>query len=242
MMGRSIETSDDAVVQRETLSTTSLMNGGLAHEINNALAALLTSLSALAEVLEPDAAERAREELVAAQDAARHIASVVRDVQSLLRPERGTLLVDPRAAVERAIRLARRPAEAVACLRAELDDVPQVRGSDAWLTQVALNLILNAIEACRAGAPRSGHVLVSLHRDGDAIILAVSDDGVGMEMGVAERIFHTIVSTRPGDDHGLGLPITCRLVRAMGGVIEFDSEPGTGTAFRVRLPSASDMP
>ena len=193
-------------------------------------------------MLEPDAAERAREELGAAQDAARHIASVVRDVQSLLRPERRTALVNPRAAVERAIRLARPQGEEVTCLRAELDEVPRVRGSEAWLTQVALNLILNALEACRAGAPRSGQVLVSLHRDGDAVTLAVSDDGVGMELVVAERIFRTIVSTRAGGAHGLGLPITCRLVKAMGGVIEFDSEPGAGTAFRVRLPSAGDMP
>jgi two-component system, NtrC family, sensor kinase len=242
MMEQRVENRDETVVQRETLSTTSLLTGGLAHEINNALVALFSSLSALSDVLEPAAAGRAREELVAAQDAARHIASVVRDVQSLHRPERNTGLVDPRAAVERAIRLARRPAEALACLRAELDEVPHVRGSEAWLTQVALNLILNAIEACRAGAPRSGHVLVSLHQDGDAVTLAVSDDGVGMEMVIAERIFHTIVSTRAGDSHGLGLPITCRLVKAMGGVIEFDSEPGAGTAFRVRLPSASDMP
>ena len=242
MMGQSFDISDDSVVQREMLSTTSLLTGGLAHEINNALVALLASLSTLSDELEPDASERAREELGAAQDAAHHIASVVRDVQLLLKPERRIGLIDPRAAVERAIRMACRTAEAAACLRAELEDVPPVRGSDAWLTQVTLNLILNALEACRAGAPRSGHVLVSLHRDGEAVMLAVSDDGVGMELAVAERIFRTIVSTRQGGTHGLGLAITCRLVKAMSGVIEFDTEPGAGTAFRIRLPSGCDLP
>lgn len=242
MMGPNIDTSHDAAVQREMLATASLLTGGLAHEINNALVALVVNLSNLSDLLAPDPASEAGQELAAAQDAAEHIVTVVRDVQALLRSERRTALIDPRAAVERAIRLARRRAEGVACLRVELAVVPRVRGSDAWLTQIALNLILNAIEACRAGAPRSGQVLVTLKPDGEAVSLSVSDDGVGMDVQLAECIFRTIVATRPGTSSGLGLAVTCRLVTALSGVIEFDTELGAGTAFRVRLPAAADLP
>ena len=242
MMEANIDSTNDAVVQREILSTASLLTGGLAHEINNALIPLLAGLSSLSDLIPADPASPAREELTSAQDAARHIASVVRDVQALLRAERRAALIDPRVSIERALRLARRPAEGVALLCADLVDVPRVRGSDAWLTQIALNLILNAIEACRAGVPRSGQVVVTLRRDGDAVSLAVSDDGIGMEVEQAEQIFRTIVSSRRGSGSGLGLAISCRLVEAMSGVIEFDSEPGRGTTFRVRLPAARELP
>ncbi|HKE19649.1 MAG TPA: HAMP domain-containing sensor histidine kinase [Kofleriaceae bacterium] len=242
MMEANLETASDAVVQREILSTASLLTGGLAHEINNALTSLLTNLSSLAELLPADPSSPARGELAAAQDAAEHIVTVVRDVQALLRSERRAALIDPRVAIERALRLARRRAEGIASLRADLVEVPLVRGSDAWLTQIALNLVLNAIAACQAGAPRSGQVVVTLRRDGDAVSLAVADDGVGMDVKQAEQVFRTIVAIRPGSGTGLGLAVTCRLINAMGGVIEFDSEPGRGTSFRVRLPAASDLP
>jgi signal transduction histidine kinase len=242
MMEADMDTTTDAVVQREILSTTSLLTGGLAHEINNALIPLLSSLSLLSDIIPADPSSPAREELTAAQDAAGHIASLVRDVQALLRAERRAALIDPRVSVERALRFARRSAEGVAALRADLEEVPRVRGSDAWFTQIALNLILNAIEACRARAPRSGHVTVALRPDGDAVALVVSDDGIGMEAEQAERIFRTIVSARPPSGSGQGMVIACRLVSAMRGVIEFDSERGRGTTFRVRLPVARDLP
>jgi len=241
MMGPNIDTTDDGIIQREMLSTASLLTGGLAHEINNALVALLANLSMLSDLLAPDPESEARQELAAAQDAAHHIVTVVRDVQALLRAERRNALIDPRTAVERALRLARRRAERVATLHAELADVPRVRGSDAWLTQIALNLVLNGIEACRDRVGGGGRVVVALRQEGDAVALSVSDNGVGMDVDLAERVFRTIVAVRPGAFIGMGLAVTCRLVTAMAGVIEFDSEPGAGTNFRVRLPVAGHI-
>lgn len=245
MIGAKLETASDRsdlTVHREMLSTAWLLTGGLAHEINNALSALLANLTNLSDLIGPDPASQARQELGAAQDAAQHIVTVVDNMKMLLRSEGRTALIDPRVAVQRAVRLASRRAEAVCRLRVELADVPRVRGSETWLSQIALNLILNAIDACRAGAPRSGQVLVSLHRNGDCVELSVSDDGIGIDFEMAQRIFRTIASTPPGASAGLGLAVTCRLITAMGGVIEFDSEPGVGTSFQVRFPAAPDMP
>ncbi len=241
MMANDIDTRRDKMVRNEILSTASLLTGGLAHEINNALGALLEHLVSLSELVPPDSSAAARGELAGALEAAQHIAGVVRDVQGLLRADRRAAMIDPRESVARALRLAAPRAHDVAILHADLGDVRRVRGSDAWLTQIALNLILNGIEACRTGAPRSGRVEVSLRQQGDAVSLEVRDDGVGMEVDVAETVFRTIVSSKPGPA-GFGLAITCQLVADMGGVIEFDTQPGIGTSFRVRLPAAANLP
>jgi signal transduction histidine kinase len=244
MMRANVETAadrGDVVVHREMLSTAWLLTGGLAHEINNALSALMANLANLSDLI-ADPSSQARQEITAAQDAAQHITTVVRNMQRLLRSEGRTALIDARAAVERAVRLASRRAEPVCRMRAELAEVPRIRGNETWLTQIALNLILNAIEACRAGAPRSGQVLVSLHRTGDSVELSVSDDGIGIDYELAERIFRTIACTPAVATAGIGLAVTCRLITAMGGVVEFDSEPNVGTSFQVRFPAAANMP
>jgi two-component system, NtrC family, sensor kinase len=240
MMAHETDTRRDTLVRHEILSTASLLTGGLAHEINNALGALLEHLVSLSELVPPGSSGAARAELAGALEAAQHIAGVVRDVQGLLRADRRAAVIDPREPVARALRLAAPRAHDVATLHADLGDVRRVRGSDAWLTQIALNLILNGIEACRAGAPRSSRVDVSLQQQGDAVMLEVRDDGAGMEVEMAERIFRTIVSNKPGN--GFGLAITCQLVADMAGIIEFDTQPGFGTCFRVRLPAAGNLP
>jgi signal transduction histidine kinase len=245
MMNRGMMTIDkrnDSLVRHEILSTVSLLTGGMAHEINNALGALLEHLVTLSELVPRDSSAAARAELAGALEAAQHIAGVVRDVQGLLKADRRLAVIDPRESVARALRLAAPRAHDVAELHADLADVRRVRGSDAWLTQITLNLILNAIEACRAGAPRSRRVDVELRQQGDVVSLEVRDDGIGMEVDVAEKIFRTIVSTRPIPMSGFGLAITCQLVADMAGVIEFDTQPGIGTSFRVRVPATGSMP
>ena len=251
MTAREMKTTTEADAQGDSLSAAALLTGGMAHEINNALVSLVTHLSILGDLLGPLTAHAAgartesadvRDELSAAQDAAQHIAAVVRDVQGLLRADRRAVLIDVRAAVERALRLARPHAEGAAVLRAELGEVPRIWASEASLTQVALNLLLNAIEACRAGAPRSGQVGVHLYRDAGTVVLEIRDDGIGMERELVDRIFEPMVTTKRSKSSGLGLAITCRLVAGMGGAIDVESMPESGTTFRVRLPVGRDLP
>jgi two-component system, NtrC family, sensor kinase len=254
---------DESAVRRESLSTVSLLAGGLAHEIGNTLTALLEHMSALSELLSVGSSPAVHEELAGATEAARHITAVVRDVRALLRADQRPASIDARAAVERAVRLARPRALGTALLRPGLTQVPRVRGSEASLTQIALNLILNAIEACRvAGTPprpvardpgsrppraspavtRIGNVDVHLRRHGESVVLEVSDDGVGMEEHLAEQLFQPVVAGIARPAPGLGLSITRQLVAAMGGVMEFRSRPGGGSTICVKLPVASDLP
>jgi signal transduction histidine kinase/CheY-like chemotaxis protein len=113
---------------------------------------------------------------------------------------------------------------------------PVVRADAARLRQVALNLLHNAIKFTRVG-----QVVLAARRDGDAVLLEVSDTGQGIAPELQARIFTPFVQ---GDDSlarrqggiGLGLSLVSTLVRAMGGSIALQSEPARGASFRVNLP------
>jgi signal transduction histidine kinase len=231
----------EAAERDQRLSAAATVTAGLTHEINNALQVVLNQLSVLSEELgpywpAPSELPRARAALEDSLTAARHIAAVVGDVQALLRAERRTTRVIPREAVERALRLVRARATGIR-LSIDLDDVPTVWGSEAAITQITLNLVLNALAACRSWT-RSGHVHVELVRDGGNVTLTVQDDGPGIDDALLAEIWRPLHSSLGGC--GLGLPIARHLVATMGGAIDVDCGAGRGTTFRVRLPVASD--
>ena len=231
----------EAAERDQRLSAAATVTAGLTHEINNALQVVLNQLSVLSEELgphwpAPSEQPRARAALEDSLTAARHIAAVVGDVQALLRAERRTTRVIPREAVERALRLVRARATGIR-LSIDLDDVPTVWGSEAAITQITLNLVLNALAACRSWT-RSGHVHVELARDGGHVTLAVQDDGPGIDDALLAEIWRPLHSSLGGC--GLGLPIARHLVATMGGTIDVDCGAGRGTTFRVRLPVAGD--
>jgi signal transduction histidine kinase len=101
------------------------------------------------------------------------------------------------------------------------------------LRQILLNLALNAIEA----TPEGGGVRISALERGDAIEIALEDEGPGVPEALRARVFEPFFSTKaqPG---GLGLAITRRLVEDAGGTIEVESRTPTGSRFRVTLPAA----
>ena len=112
-------------------------------------------------------------------------------------------------------------------------DLPLVEAYAAELNQVWTNLIDNAIDAM-AGR---GALRLATHRDGDAIVVDITDSGHGMVPEVQERAFEPFFTTKDvGRGTGLGLDISRRIVvERHGGEISFDSEPGATTA-HVRLP------
>jgi PAS domain S-box-containing protein len=113
------------------------------------------------------------------------------------------------------------------------DGVPPLRGDGELLRQAMLNLVLNAVEAMPAG----GRLLISLERRADDAVIMVSDTGKGIPPEHRSRIFQLFYTTRKGGS-GLGLATTFRIVQLHNGSIDFVSEVGRGTAFRVELPLA----
>jgi signal transduction histidine kinase len=123
-------------------------------------------------------------------------------------------------------------------LRVDLQTVPRVMGSPTALSQVLLNLLVNALEALPQGGAPGSAVTVRLRRDGDAAVVEVQDTGVGIAPQVLDRVFDPFFTTKEDGGTGLGLAISKRIVDEIGGSIRVTSEPGAGSRFTVRLPLA----
>jgi signal transduction histidine kinase len=95
------------------------------------------------------------------------------------------------------------------------------------------------LNACEFTSP-GGRITLSLRRSGDSAVIAVADSGKGIPPEDQKKIFQLFFSTRPGGT-GIGLANTFRFVQLHNGRIEFDSEVGRGTTFRVELPLARSM-
>jgi signal transduction histidine kinase len=115
-------------------------------------------------------------------------------------------------------------------------DVPSVLADKQLLKQGLMNLFLNAVEAMQAG----GYLTVSLARRGDMAQIDIQDTGRGIAPEHKQRIFQLFFTTRPGGS-GIGLASTFRTVQLHNGSIEFESEVGHGTTFRIELPLARPL-
>ncbi|HEX6763340.1 MAG TPA: GAF domain-containing protein [Gaiellaceae bacterium] len=111
-------------------------------------------------------------------------------------------------------------------------DVPRARADPVKLRDVLDQLVSNAVKF----SPGGGTVTVSARRSGDAVELAVADQGSGIPVSERERIFDKFVKSAGGRGTGVGLFIAQGLVREMGGRIHVDSEEGGGSRFAFELP------
>jgi len=113
-------------------------------------------------------------------------------------------------------------------------DVPEVYVDRALLKQAVLNLVLNAAEAM----PNGGQLRLVLSRRGEMAEITVGDTGKGIPLENQQKIFQLFFTTRPGGS-GIGLASTFRIVQLHNGSINFTSEVGRGTTFRIELPLAA---
>ena len=113
---------------------------------------------------------------------------------------------------------------------------PRVIVDQQIIHQAVLNLLVNASEFTKPG----GRITLGLRRNGEFAVIAVSDSGVGISPEDQKKIFQLFFTTRPGGT-GIGLANTFRFVQLHNGRIEFDSELGRGTTFRLELPLARSL-
>jgi PAS domain S-box-containing protein len=119
-------------------------------------------------------------------------------------------------------------------LRVDLpSEFPSLLIDQQLIHQAVLNLLLNASEF----TPRGGRITLALRRSGESAIISVADSGKGISLEDQKKIFQLFFTTRPGGS-GIGLANTFRFVQLHNGQIEFESEVGRGTTFRVELPLA----
>jgi signal transduction histidine kinase len=170
------------------------------------------------------------------------VAEVVRSMKDLAHPTRRDMsAVDLNRLIGNAMIVARNEYKAVADAHTELGDIPPVVCYAGEIGQVLLNLLINAghavAERVETTATR-GHITVRSERIGDNVVISVQDTGAGIGAENAARIFEPFFTTKPvGKGTGQGLAISQAIVvRRHRGTIDFQSEPGRGTTFRVCLP------
>jgi signal transduction histidine kinase len=222
-----------AIAQR--LAATGTLASGIAHEINNPLGGMRNAVKALARGdLEP---RKTSEYLALVHDGLVRIEETVKKVLSFT-PRGGSPRATDLADVARkAVALARHRAErlGVDIVEALPSRAASVFGDPHELQQVALNLVLNAVDA--VPRDRRGRVEVAVEEEGETVVLRVSDDGVGMSPEVQAQCFDLFFTTKDVDEGtGLGLAVVHTIVTNHGGRIEVESVPGKGTTFRVVFP------
>ena len=221
--------------QAQRLETVGQLAGGVAHDFNNLLAVILNYAYFVREQLPEDSGLRAD------VDEIRHAAERASELthQLLVFSRREAIapeVLDLNAVVRRMERLAGRTlGENVRLVTALDPDACWVEADAAQLEQVVLNLVMNARDAL----PDGGTIRIDT-KLGDPVLMAVTDDGTGMEPEVVARAFEPFFTTKPkGAGTGLGLATVYGTVTAAGGHAEIDSRPGAGTTVRVHLPGAA---
>ena len=111
---------------------------------------------------------------------------------------------------------------------------PRFSWTATLLKQAVLNLVLNAVEAM----PNGGQLQLTLSRRGEMAEITVGDTGKGIPTENKQKVFQLFFTTRPGGS-GIGLASTFRIVQLHNGSIDFTSEVGRGTTFRIELPLAA---
>jgi PAS domain S-box-containing protein len=220
---------------------------GVAHEINNPLAFVVGNLQFLQEEL-PAAADPQRRGAVEkalrdAREGAERIRAIVRDLATFSRGDEPEEVrpVDVNRALEFALKMAERQITARARLTRRLEELPPVLGAESRLSQVFLNLLVNAAQSIPEGDAGRHEVRVSTAWDPHRgrVTVEVADSGRGIAPEDQARIFDPFFTTKPmGQGTGLGLSISHSIVTSLGGEIAVQSAPGQGTTMRVLLPAA----
>jgi PAS domain S-box-containing protein len=243
-------------IQNDRLASVGALAAGIAHEINNPIAYVLSNLSFLEgwrDDLErqlaaspgvqshvADLLVEAREVISESLDGCKRIRDIVRDMRFFSHaPSESLAPVDINASLDFVLRMAQSELKRTARLEKEYDgELPVVFANESRLSQVFLNLVINAIQAMQPGSPQRNTLRVRTAREGEQVRIDVSDTGHGIPPEVLPKIFDPFFTTKPaGSGTGLGLSISHSLVQKMGGELRVRSEPGSGTTFSLVLPT-----
>jgi len=218
----------------ERMSALGRVTAGVAHEVKNPLNSMRIWLENLKENL-PPGEELSRQAVAVLDTEIDRLDSVVKRFLDFMSPQdlrlEETSLESLLAEIVSITSL--QMERAGVHLKTNFADLPPIRVDRELLRQALLNLVFNAIEAM----PQGGTLTLGLERNGESAEIRVADTGRGIAPEHRVRIFQLFFTTRPGGS-GIGLASAYKAVQLQDGTIDFDSEVGRGTTFRIELPLA----
>lgn len=250
---------EQQLAQSQKMEALGTLAGGVAHDFNNILAAILGNADLARQDLA--AASPARQSLHEISSAARRGRELVRQILAFSRQQPlARMPVCPATIVEETCSLLRTAVTPnVQLVRTVAPGSPAILADPTRLGQVLLNLGTNAVHALQGRGGQVAFHVDSLGPDDPAlppelaetcqrsglgaVRIAVRDNGCGMDEATRARIFEPFFTTKGvGQGTGLGLPMVLGIVEAHGGAITVDSQPGEGTTFTLHFPATAEQP
>jgi CheY-like chemotaxis protein len=229
----------DQMVAYERLRALGEMAGGVAHDFNNVLGAILARAQML-QRYSPD--EKIMRGLQIIEKAAKDGAETVKRIQNFtrVRTEQDFAPLRLNPVLEDVLEMTRgrwedeahRQGKAIQVVR-ELGEVPLVKGNISELRETFTNFIFNAVDAI----PRAGTITVKTWTESDRVVVTFSDTGEGMSPEVQRKLFDPFFTTKGAGGTGLGLSVAYGIARRHGASIDVRSERGKGTTFRLEFPA-----
>jgi PAS domain S-box-containing protein len=226
----------------DRLAVIGAIASGIAHEINNPLAALIADVEVALEEVRAAAGKvspQAGETLEGARAAALRVRDIVRDMRAISRADEDKRVpVSVERVLDSALKLARDDLRQRGTVVKEYGAVPRVRANGLLLGQAFLSLILNAAHSIPEGNPERNQVRVRTEVDAEArVLVTIVDTGKGMSPEVLQNLFAPGVTNKAGPGGGLGLSICQHVIAGIGGTIDVRPAPGQGNEIRVSLPA-----
>ncbi len=245
---------EEQLLQSQKMEAVGQLAGGVAHDFNNILTAIVGYSDLLAAELGDNAQQR--EDIEEIRKAARRAAALTRQLLSFSRKQvLEPRIVDVNGVVLNLDKMLRSLMSENIELETQLaEDLDAARVDPNQLEQVIMNLAINARDAMPDGGTVTietanatlGEDYAAKHVSvipGDYVMLAVTDTGCGMTEATKARIFEPFFTTKPaGRGTGLGLSTVYGIVKQSGGNIWLYSEPNKGTTFKIYLPAVDALP
>ncbi|MEZ0255868.1 MAG: response regulator [Chthoniobacter sp.] len=244
-----LQTSQRQVVQQERFRAFGEMAGGVCHDFNNSLMAIIgyTELLLQNEALVEDRAllmDYLKTMNTAGKDAS-HVVSRLRDFYRPREESDVFTAVDLNDLIEEVVPLTKPKwyGQALESGRSisvelELQKVPYVLGNGAELRETLMNLVFNAVDAM----PNGGPIVLRTQPLENGVQIEVSDSGTGMTEEVRQRCLEPFFSTKGEQGTGLGLAMAFGIIRRHEGTMEIETKQGQGTTFRLTLPCCHSSP
>jgi len=240
-MSRELERREEFLLQSQKLRAVGSLTAGIAHEVNNPINNIMLTAAVLQEDFDTLPGDGKQELIGDIVEQTERAGKIIRNLLDFAREsEISTERLKIGEVVGNAINLAANQLKlsGVRLVGDISNDLPEIDGDRQYLSQVFLNLILNAVDAMADGG---GTLTMSsdVSLDTRCIAIHISDTGPGMSPRVLKAIFDPFFTTKSsGSGTGLGLSVSLGIVQKHGGEIKVESTVGEGSTFTVLLPVA----